>query len=163
MSIKDRFTEQEWQDLVQSPMLAGIAVTAADPGGLWGAVKESAGIARSLLEAQSSPDPDSLPTIISASFEDSDGRRVTQEHLKELVKGRKPAEVSELAVERLREIDALIAAKAPEYSDTYRQFVRATAQKVAEAAKEGGFLGFGGEKISEAEKKTLDDIDRALG
>ncbi len=163
MSIKDKFTEQEWQDVVQSPMLAGIAVTAADPGGLWGAVKESAGIARSLLEAKSSPDPDSLPTIISASFEDSDGRRVTQDHLKQLVKGRKPAEVSELAVERLREIDALVAAKAPEYTDSYRQFVRTTAQKVAEAAKEGGFLGFGGETISDAEKKTLEDIDRALG
>jgi hypothetical protein len=163
MSIKDKFTEQEWQELMQAPMLAGIAVTAADPGGLWGAVKESSSVARSLIEAKSSPDPDSLPTIISASLEDSEGRRVTQQNLLQLVKGRKPAEVSAAAVERLREIDELIAAKAPDQTGTYRQFVRTTAQNVAEASKEGGFLGFGGETISDAEKKTLEDIDRALG
>jgi hypothetical protein len=162
MTIKDRFTEQEWQDVVQSPMLAGIAVTAADPGGLWSAVKESSGLARSLLEAKSNPDPDSLPTIISASFEDAEGRRVTQDRLKELLKGKKPEEVSEAAVSRLQQISSLVAAKAPEQADAYKQFLRTTAEKVAEAGTEGGFLGFGGEKVSDAEKKTLADIDRAL-
>ena len=28
---------------------------------------------------------------------------------------------------------------------------------------EGGFLGFGGVKVSDAEKATLDDIAKALG
>jgi hypothetical protein len=162
MSIKDKFTDEEWQDVVQAPMLAGMAVTAADPGGLWAAIKEGSSMARTLVEAKSNPDPDSLPKIISATLEDSDGRRVTQQNLIGLVKGRKPAEVSSFAVERLREIDALIASKAPEQTEPYRQFVRTTAQNVAEAAKEGGFLGMGGETISDAEKKTLDDIDRAL-
>lgn len=163
MTIKDKFTEQEWEELVQAPMLAGLAVTAADPGGLWAAIKESSGMARTLVEAKSNPDPDSLPSIISATLEDADGRRVTQKNLLDLVKGRKPAELSTVAVERLGEIDALIAAKAPELSDSYRAFVRTTAQNVAEAAKEGGFLGFGGEQVSDAEKKTLADIDQILG
>lgn len=162
MAVKDRFTEQEWQEVVQSPMLAGIAVTAADPGGLWGAVKESSGLAHSLLEAKSNPDPDSLPTVISASFEDAEGRRITQDRLKELLKGKKPEEVSELAVNRLQQISSLVAAKAPEHAEAYKQFVKTTAEKVAEAGTEGGFLGFGGEKVSDAEKKTLADIERAL-
>jgi hypothetical protein len=34
---------------------------------------------------------------------------------------------------------------------------------VAEAAAEGGFLGFGGVQVSEAEKATLADIAKALG
>jgi hypothetical protein len=34
---------------------------------------------------------------------------------------------------------------------------------VAEAASEGSFLGFGGVRVSEAEKATLDDIAAALG
>ena len=162
MSIKDKFTEQEWEELVQAPMLAGMAVTAADPGGLWAAIKEGSGMARTLAEAKSNPDPDSLPSVISATLENAEGRRVTQQNLIELVKGRKPAELSAFAVERLGEIDALIAAKAPEHVGTYRELVRTTARNVAEAAKEGGFLGIGGEQISDAEKKTLDDIDRAL-
>jgi hypothetical protein len=162
MTIKEKFTEQEWQEVVQSPMLAGIAVTAADPGGLWSAVKESSGLARSLVEAKSNPNPDSLPTVISASFEDSEGRRITQDRLKELLKGKRPDEVSELAVNRLQQISSLVAAKAPEQAEAYKQFVRTTAEKVAEAGTEGGFLGFGGEKVSDAEKKTLADIERAL-
>jgi len=35
-------------------------------------------------------------------------------------------------------------------------------QAVAEAASEGGFLGFGGVKVSEAEKATLAEITTAL-
>src|SRR5262249_661751 len=37
------------------------------------------------------------------------------------------------------------------------------AQRVAEAAKEGGFLGFGGIKVSGAEADTIREIARALG
>jgi hypothetical protein len=36
-------------------------------------------------------------------------------------------------------------------------------QKVAKAAMEHTFLGFGGVRVSEAEKTTLDDIAKVLG
>ncbi|MEJ2534058.1 MAG: hypothetical protein P8008_00905 [Gammaproteobacteria bacterium] len=162
MSVKDKFSEQEWESIVQSPMLAGIAITAADPGGLWSALKESAGVARSLLEAKSSADADSLATHISATFQQPEGRRAAQERLTETFRGKKPAEMTALAVDRLGESRALVERKAPEHAAAYKQFVRMTAEKVAEAGKEGGFLGFGGERVSDAEKKTLADIDRAL-
>jgi hypothetical protein len=35
-------------------------------------------------------------------------------------------------------------------------------QSAAEASKEGGFLGFGGVQVSDAEKATLTDIKSAL-
>jgi hypothetical protein len=35
------FTKGEWTLLLKSPMIAGMAVTAADPSGLWGLLKES--------------------------------------------------------------------------------------------------------------------------
>jgi len=34
---------------------------------------------------------------------------------------------------------------------------------VAEAAKEGGFLGVGGTQVSEQEKTALSDLSRSLG
>jgi hypothetical protein len=37
------------------------------------------------------------------------------------------------------------------------------ASKVAEASKEGGFLGFGGVQVSDAEKAALAEISSALG
>jgi hypothetical protein len=41
MAGKTDFTPDEWKTLLESTMMAGIAVTAADPGGLWGTLKES--------------------------------------------------------------------------------------------------------------------------
>ncbi len=35
------FTKGEWTLLLKSPMIAGMAITAADPSGLWGLLKES--------------------------------------------------------------------------------------------------------------------------
>jgi hypothetical protein len=40
---KSDFTSDEWKTLLESAMMAGIAVTAADPSGLWGKLKESIG------------------------------------------------------------------------------------------------------------------------
>jgi hypothetical protein len=36
MVDKSSFTKEEWTLLLESPMIAGIAITAADPSGLWG-------------------------------------------------------------------------------------------------------------------------------
>ena len=41
MSDKTNFTKDEWALLLRSPMNAGMAVTAAEPGGLWSLMKES--------------------------------------------------------------------------------------------------------------------------
>jgi predicted small lipoprotein YifL len=38
---KTSFTKEEWTLLLESPMIAGMAITAADPSGLWGLLKES--------------------------------------------------------------------------------------------------------------------------
>jgi hypothetical protein len=163
MTAKEHFTDDEWASILQAPMLAGLAVTAADPGGLWGAIKEGAGIARSLAEAKAGGDAGSLVSEVGAAFDSADGRRTAQEGVKALVSGKKPAEVTAAAVVRLGEIKALVDAKAPAQSTAFKAFLKTTAQTVAEAGTEGGFLGFGGEKVSDAEKKTLADIDRVLG
>jgi hypothetical protein len=36
MADKSNFTPDEWKLLLESVMMAGIAVSAADPSGLWG-------------------------------------------------------------------------------------------------------------------------------
>ena len=41
MAGKSNFTSDEWKVLLQSVIAAGIAVTAAEPSGLWGLLKES--------------------------------------------------------------------------------------------------------------------------
>ena len=41
MTDKTDFTPEEWKLLLESVMMAGIAVSAAEPSGLWGLLKES--------------------------------------------------------------------------------------------------------------------------
>ena len=40
MADKTSFTKDEWTLLLESPMIAGMAITAAEPSGLWGLLKE---------------------------------------------------------------------------------------------------------------------------
>ena len=41
MADKTSFTKDEWALLLRSPMNAGMAVTVAEPSGLWGLLKET--------------------------------------------------------------------------------------------------------------------------
>ena len=56
MANKQNFTPEEWAKVLESMMLAGVAVSAAEPSGLWGTLKEgfasSSTIAKSKLDAR---------------------------------------------------------------------------------------------------------------
>ena len=41
MAGKASFISDEWARVVPSPMVASMAITAADPSGLWGLLKEA--------------------------------------------------------------------------------------------------------------------------
>ena len=73
MGLKEAFAPEEWARIVGAPMLAGIAVTAADPGGVWGAVKESTALAGALQRAKV-PGGNPLAAEIAAAYETSEGR-----------------------------------------------------------------------------------------
>ena len=161
MGLREGFAPEEWARVVGAPMLAGIAVTAAEPGGLWGAVKESVAVAGAVREGKGGANP--LIAEIAAAYESAEGRDLARGVLKEQARGKAPAAVVDAAVAELAAVTALVAAKAPEAAPGFRDWLKAIAARVAEAGSEGGFLGFGGEKVSAAERATLDRIATALG
>jgi hypothetical protein len=161
MSLKDMFTPEEWTDLSLAPMLASFAVTAADPSGLVGVIRESSATGWAMKAAKEPAG--TLMAEVVAAYEDAESRGAIRGALRELVRGRKPAEATAAAIARLREAARILDAKAPAEADAFKAWISATAESVAEAGKEGGFMGFGGEKVSEAERRTLADIDTALG
>jgi hypothetical protein len=57
----------------------------------------------------------------------------------------------------------LVNQKAPGEAKAFNGWLAQIAQTVAEAGTEGGFLGFGGVKVSDAEKATLSEISQILG
>ncbi len=162
MASKATFAAEEWKLLLESPMLAGMAVSAAEPSGLWGMIKEgfaaSGALARAKVDAGSNP----LIEAVVADFGTAEGRSVARDGLKARLSGSKPAEMKDKAVELLRQVAALLDAKAPEDAAAFKGWLQTIAREVAEASKEGGFLGFGGVQVSEAEKATLAEIAGAL-
>jgi hypothetical protein len=57
----------------------------------------------------------------------------------------------------------MVAAKAtPEEAAAFGRWLLATAQAAADAAKEGGFVGFGAQQVSQGEKSMLDQVRSAV-
>jgi hypothetical protein len=163
MASKASFSPEEWTTVLQSVMMAGIAVTAAEPSGLWGTLRESMVAGHALLEAKSDTKSSELIKAVATDFETSEGRAAARDRLQATLTGSKPGEVKAKAVAAVRDAAVLLDAKAPDEAPTFKAWLRHISQAVAEASTEGGFLGFGGVRVSEAEKATLAEISGALG
>jgi len=63
----------------------------------------------------------------------------------------------------MRAVNALLVEKTtPEEADQFREFLKAAAQASAQAAKEGGFMGFKAERVSEGEQRMLEKLGEVL-
>jgi hypothetical protein len=161
MANKASFTAEEWNQVLGGVFMVGFAVTAADPSGLWGLLKETFASGRSLMEAKSGTSE--LSKAIVADMETSDGRSAAQDYVKGRLQGAKREEIKQRAIEALRSAAAAVDQKAPADAAGYKAWLLQIANNVAAASKEGGFLGFGGVEVSDAEKATLTEIASALG
>ena len=62
-----------------------------------------------------------------------------------------PTECVQRSLANLREVSAIVDAKAPDEAAAFKTWLREISQKVAEAAVEGSFRRFGGVRVSDAE------------
>jgi hypothetical protein len=162
MANKADFSADEWKQLLESPMLASIAVTAAEPSGLWGMLKESFAAGGRLAKAKTDPAANELVKAVVTDFESGEGRGAARDGLQARLKGSKPGDAKAKAIEGLRQVAALLEAKAPNDAAAFKAWLQSISQHVAEAANEGGFLGFGGVQVSDAETATLAEIATAM-
>lgn len=162
MSDKSNFAPDEWKLLLEGVMMASIAITAAEPSGLWGLLKEGFASSKELAQAKMDPGADSLIKAVVDDFGTAEGRSIARDGLKEKLAGTTPAAMKAQCIDTLQQVGTLVDAKAPADSAAFKGWLRQISQHVAEAAKEGGFLGFGGVAVSDAEKATLAEITNAL-
>ena len=163
MANKQSFTPEEWTKILESTMLAGMAVTAAEPSGLWGLLKEGFASSSALAAAKADSGSSELVKAVVAEYQTSEGRAAVQEALRKRFAGAKPGDAVQRSLDNLREVSAILAAKAPGDAPAFKAWLSSISQKVAEASSEGGFLGIGGVQVSDAEKATLGDVAKALG
>ncbi|WP_406857314.1 hypothetical protein ABEG18_06720 [Alsobacter sp. KACC 23698] len=162
MTSKAAFSTDEWARVAASPLVAGMAITAADPSGLWGLLQEALAGGMSLAQAKQSASANPLAHEVAEDIANPETRTAIRDRMKAQFKGAQFADVKTKAVEELRAVAALVDAKAPNDAAGFKAWLREIAQKAAEAGKEGGFLGFGGVAVSDKERATLDEISAAL-
>lgn len=163
MANKSSFTPEEWSRLVASPVVASMAITAADPGGLWSLLQESMSGGWALLEAKQDAQANPLVKAVADDIVNTETRNSVRESFQAQFKGSQFADIKRKAIEELGAVSSLLDAKAPDEAAAFKSWLWSVAQKSAEAGKEGGFLGFGGVAVSDAEKATLAEISTALG
>jgi hypothetical protein len=160
MATKSDFTADEWSQIQRAPFMAGLAVVAASPSGPFGVVKELFAVGKMLGEVKSQGTSNDLIKALVADIEAGAKDLSAPAELK----GKTPEQVKSYAIESLRQVAALIDKKTkPDEAQGFKQWLVSVAQKVAEAAKEGGFLGFGGTRVSEEEAATIKELSTTLG
>ncbi len=116
-----------------------------------------------LAAAKSNAGSNELIKAVVAEFETKEGRTAVKEALRQGLAGAaKPADAVQRSLANLKEVSGILNAKAPQDAAAFKAWLQAISRNVAEASSEGGFLGIGGVKVSDAEKATLPDISKAL-
>ena len=72
MATKANFTPDEWKMVMSSPMLAGMAVTLAEPSGIFGLMKEGMASGMAVMKAKSDAGASELAKALEADMETSD-------------------------------------------------------------------------------------------
>ena len=158
MTGKADFTEEEWARLKRAPFVAGMAISLSDPGGPIELVKETAATLKTVTAAAEQGGRGELVSAVATeSFADAKARKNPLHDFKP-----KGALAGQEILEELAAVNAIVSEKAPEDADAYRTWLRDAAQEAANAAKEGGFLGFHAVRVSEGEQRMLDKLDEAL-
>ena len=157
MTGKADFTEEEWTRLKRAPFIAGMAISLSDPGGPIELVKETAATLRVVTEAGDRGE------LVGASRprRPPRPRRARTRSATSSPRARWRARRSSRRSPRSTRI---VTAKAsPEDAEAYRAWLWDAAREAANAAKEGGFLGFHAVRVSEGEQRMLDKLEDALG
>ena len=151
MSRKADYNAEEWSTIVNGPLYAGMRVISAERGGT---LRETLAMGQVYQEARQQHGDSELLNELVKSPPAIDPDRVREAG----------GDLAAVTAQQLREAIRILEAKAaPEEVDAYKRFVMTVAQTVASAHKEGGFLGLGGQEISDAENQALDEISTSLG
>ncbi|MCS6847593.1 MAG: DUF937 domain-containing protein [Anaerolineae bacterium] len=150
--LRKRYTDAEWKKVRGGPLAAMYLVATASPSKGADAVAELAAAAGAVAESLKSASPTSL---IGTAF----GGGLTKAEVDLLQREAPP---TDRILGMIREGVAAVKAKSPGDAAAYTSMVMNVAQKTAEAAKEGGFLGIGGTRVTKEEQAALDAIRAAL-
>ncbi|HHD63083.1 MAG TPA: hypothetical protein ENK96_01680 [Desulfobulbaceae bacterium] len=154
MTIKSSFTGQEWKKLLQAPGAAGIYIMMADPSFVLGSMKEALAVSSGILAKEKESNCELLSALL-AEFKEKEMLKQAQ-----LKFEKKDLEtIRQTSLDALSQAAQILDQKAtPEEAAEIKDWLYDVSVKAANAAREGGFLGFGGTKVSDKEKVALQEV-----
>ncbi len=160
MAKKADFTLEEWQRILSLPQVASLYLALASPSGPLGLAQEMIASTKGIVEALKASSGNELIDAVAADIREKAEKR---ERLEPPLKpGNDLSEMKAQCLKACRDVAALLSQKAAADAEQYKQWVYQSAQNSANAAKEGGVFGIGGERVSEAETAALKEIAIAL-
>lgn len=157
MSTKNDFTDEDWAALLRAPIVAGMAISIADPGGPIEVTKE---LMATLRAVTAPPSQDGLIAEVSREIAAmAKERKNPAGDFKP--SGPAPGDQVLQEIGRVRQI--LEAKATPDEANAFGEWLLSVAQEAADAAKEGGFMGFGAEQVSSGEQEMLTKLRTTLG
>lgn len=154
MAGKASFSAEEWQQVAKLPMLVAEYVGKASKGGPIGTIKEMWAVVSSLKGEAESAEGLQIIKDLMADMEEQKPAPSGE--------GASAPKSNDAILSELGSGLALVDSKAPGEASAFRQWLYQAAVKVAEANKEGGFLGIGGTPVSAEEQSALADLARVL-
>ena len=162
MAGRANFSDEEWNLLRVAPILVASGVSISDPSGLIGTAKEAYYGMTTMMESYKQS---GQMELIGALLADKN-MPTMPDRAAMLGEGTKEQQLSNLknaVLGKVRDALALVSSKAsPEEVAVYKQMIAKVAEETATAAKEGGFLGFGGEQVSAGEQAFVDQVKGLL-
>ena len=158
MTSKADFTPEEWTQLLQAPIIAGMVITLASPA-IGDTMKESMAVAKTLSEAAVHAEGEGLYVEWVSEYKDKDKVKEAQPKFERTDINTVIAK----AVDDVRSAAALLDDKADaEEAAQIKGLIYTVAVASAQAAKEGDFMGIGGVRVNDAEKAALADLASIL-
>jgi hypothetical protein len=143
MTSKADFLPEEWNEILEAPMTAGMIVLTAAGGGMF---RETFALARAYTDARKEHGASELLDEIVSTRPEFDRHRFGSNE-----------ELHDKGLQQLGDVAALLRAKAtPDEQEAYRSFVLEVASKVAGAHKEEG------QAVSGPEQSALDEVRARL-
>ncbi len=164
MSAIADYTQDEIEKMMVAPMLVSMYVMGASVSGPIGLVKEMMAGVETAVKIGKAAAPGSLLSDLFSEENMKAQQDKMQQGTKESTQGAQNMDEAKAKMRAdLQAAVGIVAAKgSPEELAAYKQMMLQAAENVANAAKEGGFMGIGGVVVNDAEKQAIAEISTAL-
>jgi hypothetical protein len=160
MTDKTSFSAEEWAGLLQTAGAVSTYIITASPA-VGDSMKESFALAKNLSDPKQKESAGGLLKAVLDEFKDSSSAKAAQPKMD----GAKDmAALRTMLMENITKNVAVIDAKAEaNEAKDFKMWLYKVANDTAEAAKEGDFMGIGGERVNQAERDALSQLATVLG